>query len=122
MTYAQQAERGIPQAAIFIGSALVAVAVLSGTLALAGGLSITGGGQVDPIVQPGGGTADDPVWRAAEDWERQRRQQSAFVDPVLRSADAWEQQRHQQSPYIDWAARSADGWERQRLQVSRATE
>jgi hypothetical protein len=106
----------MPQVAIYIGAALVAVAVLSSALVLTGTLPIIGGGQVDPVVRPIGGASVDPVWRAAEDWERQRRQQSAFVDPVLRSADDWEIQRRQQSPYIDWAARSAAQWEEQRRQ------
>jgi hypothetical protein len=107
----------MPQVAIYIGAALVAVAVFSSALALSGGFSI-GGGVVDPVSRPGVGATVDPVWRAAEDWERQRRQQSAFVDPVLRSADDWEIQRRQQSPYIDWAARSAAQWEEQRRQQS----
>lgn len=116
MAHARQADRATAQVPIFFGAALIAAAVLSITLALSGSFSI-GGGIVNPISQPVIGP-NDPVWRAAEDWEQQRRQQSAYVDPVLKSADDWEYQRRQQSPYVDRAARSAEEWERQRHQQS----
>jgi hypothetical protein len=116
MAYAPQAQRGLPQAAIYlIGAALVAVTVLVTTLVVQGDIHLFGA-QADPLDRPV--VTVDPVWRAAEDWELMRRAQSAFVDPVVRSADAWERQRIQQSPYVDLAARSAAAWELQRLQQS----
>lgn len=114
MAYAPQAERGLPQAAIYlIGTLLVAATVMAATLAVQGGINLFGArvdSQDRPII------VVDPVWQAAEEWELQRHAQSPFVDPVVRSAEAWELQRTQQSPYVDLAARSASAWELQRLQ------
>lgn len=118
MAHTRQADHGVPQAAIIFAAAVVAVTTSLGVLVASGALPNIGG-VADPIARPGVGPTD-PVWRAAEDWEHQRRQQSTFIDPVLRSADDWEEQRLQQSPYIDWAFRSAASWEEQRLQQSGA--
>lgn len=116
MAYAPQAERGLPQAAMFlIGIALVAATVFATTLVVQGDITLFGG-QADPLERPI--VTVDPAWQAAEQWEYQRRAQSPFVDPVVRSAEAWELQRLQQSPYVDLAARSAAAWELQRLQQS----
>lgn len=116
MAYAPQADRGLPQAAIFlIGAVLVAATVFATTLVVQGDINLFGA-QADPLDRPI--VTVDPVWQAAQEWELQRQAQSAFVDPVVRSADAWELQRMQQSPYVELAARSAAAWELQRLQQS----
>lgn len=116
MAYAPRAERGIPQAAIYlIGTVLVAATVMATTLVIQGDINLFGA-QADPLDRPI--LLVDPAWQVAEEWELQRRAQSPFVDPVVRSSEAWELQRTQQSPYVDLAARSAAAWELQRLQQS----
>lgn len=91
MAQARQADRGIPQAVIFMIAALVAVVVVSAVLMV---------GNVNPF---GPSTAGDrgevsaAVLDSERSWLHQRLVQSGHLEPAVRSARDWERQRLQQS-------------------------
>lgn len=92
MAQAHQADRAMPQVAIYLLAILVGVVVIvavlaSGTLNFAGADSTFGDRwEVSPA-----------TLQAGRDWEMQRKQQSGYVDPVIQSGREWERQRKQQS-------------------------
>ena len=96
MAHAHQADRAIPQAAIYLFAALAA-ATLVMVIVLAGALGpfsvrapATDRIQIDPAVIESG-----------RQWELQRKAQSGYVDPVIQAGRDWEQQRKQQSGASD---------------------
>lgn len=91
MAQARQAERGIPQAAIFMAAALIAAAVLSATL-LIGNFNLFG-----PSATGVRGQATPAVLLSERNWLEQRLEQGGQIDPAVRSAREWERQRLQQS-------------------------
>ena len=91
MAQARQADRGIPQAVIFMVAALVAAVVVSAVL-MVGNLNLFG-----PSSAGDRGAASTAVLRSERSWLDQRLAQSGHVDPAVRSAREWERQRLQQS-------------------------
>jgi len=92
MAQARQADRPIPQSAIYLAAVLIAATALAAVLLLGmllpdrGVAPATDRGEVSPA-----------VLEAGREWQRQREQQGGFVDPVIQSGRDWEEQRKQQS-------------------------
>lgn len=91
MAQARQADRHIPQSAIYLVAVLIAATALAAFLLLGmllpdrGVAPATDRGEVSPA-----------VLEAGREWQRQR-EQGGFVDPVSQSGRDWEEQRKQQS-------------------------
>ena len=90
MAQARPAAQGIPQAAIYFAAALVASLVISAALVI---------GNIQPFgpSTSGRGDASPHVLRSEAMWMTERLAQSGYLDPATRSANEWERQRHQQS-------------------------
>ena len=91
MAQARQADRGIPQAVIFMVAALVAAVAVSAVL-MAGSFNLFG-----PSGAGGRGEASAAVLRSERSWLQQQLAQGGHVEPAVRSAHDWERQRLQQS-------------------------
>lgn len=91
MAQARQADRGIPQAVLFMVATLVAAVVVSAVL-MAGNFNLFG-----PSLAGSRGEATPAVLRSERSWFEQRLEQSGQIDPAVRSARDWERQRLQQS-------------------------
>ncbi len=91
MAQARRADRGIPQAVIFMVAALVAAVVVSAVL-MVGNFNLFG-----PSIVGDHGEASAAVLRSEQSWLQQRLAQSGEFEPAVRSARDWERQRLQQS-------------------------
>lgn len=91
MAQARQADRGMPQAVIFMVAALVAAVVVSALLMI-GNVNLFG-----PSSAGDRGEASAAVLSSERSWLQQRLAQSGHLEPAVRSARDWESQRLQQS-------------------------
>ena len=92
MAHARQADRALPQAAMYFIAAVAAAILVTAIVAFAAfGLLGAQAPGVDRL------QVDPAVLDAGAQWELERRAQSGYGDPVLESGDEWERQRDQQS-------------------------
>ena len=87
---AQQADRALPQAVIYLAAALVAAVVLSVML-------VTGNFQLFGAAEPEFRQPTQAVLQSEANWLEQRLAQGGYIEPAVRSAREWERQRLQQS-------------------------
>lgn len=91
MAQARQADRALPQTAIF--AAILVAAALAGAMLATGTLNL----PATHSGAPDRGGVSPALIQAERDWELQRRQQSGWMDPVVEAGREWERQRKQQS-------------------------